>query len=168
MLKIDTRGAIAKLRKQEAKYKMGVTNRFRRLIYDILKDVSEHTPQWSGNLASNWVVEVGSAWQGFGGYDQFMFYGHVDRGDEVQAGHPSAVAISLARGKEKIEDIRWNSRVTIANHTPYAALVEQGEGPNGLKIREENRFSIPFANSHRIAMSEYAKAKYSSLGFLKV
>jgi hypothetical protein len=172
MLSISTKGAIDKLRKQEKRYKMGITVRYQKLVFKMFKDVVEHTPQWSGNLASNWVIEVGSVGEGQGGYRQLPSYAGVNwKGTAAkQAGHSDAVAIAIsyAEGSDRIGSIRWNSRVSIANHTPYAAQVEQDKAPDGRDIREENKFTIPYVNSYGIAMAEYLKAKYSAQGFLKV
>ena len=60
MLKIKAKnidGFIAKLRKHQLIVEGQVTETKRRLVRDIFTDLVEGSPQWSGNLASNWYIE---------------------------------------------------------------------------------------------------------------
>lgn len=163
MLKVKAKnidGFIAKLKKHQLLVEGQVAETKRRLVRDIFTDLVQGSPQWSGNLASNWYIEFhGST----GKYSKIRGYKSKDwrRDDPYYAGADPAVSKTLARELPKIADIRWNSKVQIVNYTPYAPYVEMGVGPDGKKIRDVNY------KYGQIAMAGYVVAKYSQLRTLK-
>ena len=78
-----------------------------------------------------------------------------------------AVGYTLRRELKYLENLRWNSKVTITNYVPYASDVEDNQGPtrNGitLGIREENKL----ASYGGVAMVGYVTAKYKNAKVLK-
>lgn len=149
----------------------------RDLTRTILIDLAEHTPQYTGNLASNWQLEVGAVHQGYGTYTQLPNY--VESKDwqwtpnpPHAAGDPQAKRIVLDNAIDALSRIRYNSKITIVNKTPYAIPVAEGLGPPKAykvgynQIRDVNKFEgQPFVPWHGVAMAEYAKAKYGSLRY---
>ena len=163
MLKIKAKnidGFIAKLKKHQLIVEGQVTETKRRLVRDVFTDLVEGSPQWSGNLASNWYIEFHG---NTGGYKKIRDYKVRDwrREDPYHVGEDPAVTKTLNRELPKIADIRWNSKIQIVNYAPYAASVEMGVGPEGRKIRGVNY------KHGQIAMAGYVIAKYSQLRTLK-
>lgn len=163
MLKIqpkNLKGFMDKLRKHKLLVEGHITETKRRLVTDVFTDLVKGSPQWSGNLASNWYIEfhgITGSYSPVSGYDEKKWY----REDPYQVGDDPAVSQTLARELAKVPKIRWNSKIDIVNYTPYAANVEAGEGPMGRPIRDENlRYG-------QIAMAAYAATKYSKLSTLK-
>ena len=163
MLKIKAKnidGFIAKLKKHQLIVEGQVTETKRRLVRDIFTDLVEGSPQWSGNLASNWYIEFHGSTGNYSkieGYKDKNWY----RKNPYQVGSEPTVTRTLNRELPKVADIRWNSKVQIVNYTPYAASVEMGVGPGGRPIRDVNY------KHGQIAMAGYVVAKYSQLRTLK-
>lgn len=163
MLKVKAKnidGFLAKLKKHKLLVEGRVAETKRRLVHDMFVDLVQGSPQWSGNLASNWYIEFHG---NTGKYSKIKGYKPKawQRDDPYSAGDDPAVSRTLARELPKIADIRWNSKVQIVNYTPYAPYVEVGSGPEGKPIREANyRYG-------QVAMAGYVTAKYSQLRTLK-
>ena len=153
-------GFMAKLRKHKLLVQGQIASTKRRLVTDVFTDLVKGSPQWSGNLASNWTIEFHGRQ---GSYNQIP--GYKEQGwandEPYKVGDDPAVSSTLARELAKIADIRWNSKVQLVNYAPYASEVEAGTGPNGRPIREENY------KYGQIAMAAYVVTKYSSLRTLK-
>ena len=163
MLKVKAKnidGFIAKLKKHKLLVQGQVAETKRRLVRDIFTDLVQGSPQWSGNLASNWYIEFHG---NEGRYSKIAGYKPKDwkRDDPYHAGDDPAVSKTLMRELPKIANIRWNSKVQIVNYAPYASDVEAGLGPDGKPIREANY------KYGQIAMAGYVTAKYSQLRTLK-
>lgn len=154
---------IKKLRNAAARHEIKVTEAYRNFVWTVFEDVVRHTPQWSGNLASNWRLEVGGAWVGHGGYRQHPHYAEEGRKlhlPPLYAGHPAATTSALEWAAPAILRVRWNSIVRVVNYSPYAEDVEAGIGPDDSAIRETNKHRGPNVPAHGIAMVEYAITKY--------
>jgi len=160
--------AIARIRKAEIDLQNKVAETKKRLVRHIITDLISNSPQWSGNLAQQWYVEyTGHS----GSYHQKHSYVPPElwrgqpfvRGEEpYHMGDNPAVSYTLGRELPKVEGIRWNTKVTIANHAPYAEEVEAGIGPNGRPIRSEN---LGYAGG--VAMVAYVTLKYKNLRYLR-
>ena len=131
-----------------------INTKYRKLVRKVFTDLVENSPQWSGNLASNWRI-------GSGGYTQIAEYDPQDWYTEnpYQMADDPAVAMTLMREVPKLDSIIYKSPVRIFNPTPYAAEVEAGEGP-GRPIREVNKL----AEYGGVAMIGYVNQKYNLLG----
>ena len=132
-----------------------INTKYRKLVRKVFTDLVENSPQWSGNLASNWRI-------GSGGYAQITGYNPQDwyKENPYQVGSDPAVAMTLMREVPKLDAITYKSPVRIFNPTPYAADVEAGQGPNGRPIREVNKL----AEYGGVAMIGYVNQKYNLLG----
>jgi hypothetical protein len=151
-----------KLDLSEARLKGAITDEYRKVVATIFEDIVKHTPQFSGNLASGWVINFTGNNQASPttlGVDRRkeMFQAKRFGADVYKRGDDPAVSETLMREVPKLADIRWNSNITIRNTISYADQVEAGEGPNGLPIRPENLYR------GQVFMAEYAVMKYSRL-----
>lgn len=159
MLKLKPIGVdsfIKKLRQQEVSLKTKVAIAKRKLIKDVFTDLVSGSPQWSGNLATNWYIEFSGT---KGSYKPDANYKPDDykSSDRFIVGDDPAVTDTLNRELSKLPHIGWNTDVTIVNYTPYAEEVESGKGPGWKAIRKEN------LKYGQIAMVGYVMTKYKSL-----
>jgi hypothetical protein len=115
-----------------------VTSEYRNLLYNIFHDVVAGTPQHSGNLASNWGIEItGSPSVRYREVSGYM-HTYYSRLAIKKMGDDPAVSSTLDRELPKLDNLRWNTKVTFVNKTPYAQDVQDNKGPNGLPIRAVN------------------------------
>lgn len=151
---------LAKLKKHQLIREGRVAETKRNLTRDVFKDLVAGSPQWSGNLASNWFIEfhgMVGAYEPIEGYSEDAW----SRNDPYKLGDDPAASNTLARELPKIAQIRWNTKIRIVNYAPYAKDVEAGQGPDGRDIRPENyRYG-------QIAMVGYVTTKYGALRTLK-
>ena len=153
-------GFIKKLRQKDLIMKGKVTEIKRKLVSDVFTDLVKGSPQWSGNLASNWYIDFHGAKSAYNPIPNYHPTYYQDS-DKYQVGMNPAVSDTLNREIPKISQIRWNTNVTIINQTPYAKEVEEGKGPDYKKIRPENH------KYGQVAMVGYVMTKYSKLKTLK-
>ena len=148
-------GLLKKLERHQARVKRGIATEKAKLARKVFVSVVEGSPQWSGNLAQNWNLELGTArgrYQAVMGYNPENWY----RPEPFQAGDDPATTIALYT-LPKLTQLKWNTPIRITNYTPYAAQVEAGQGPNGRPIRPDNyRYG-------QIAMVGYAMLKFGAL-----
>ena len=153
-------GFIKKLRQKELVMQGKVTEVKRRIVKDIFTDLVKGSPQWSGNLASNWYIEFHGAKSAYNPIANYHPSNYHDS-DKYSVGMNPAVSDTLNREIPKISQIRWNTKVIITNETPYAKEVEEGKGPGYKKIRPEN------LKYGQVAMLGYVLVKYGKLKTLK-
>lgn len=151
---------MARLEQKKALIYGQITDTKKRIVRHVLTDLVKGSPQWSGNLASQWYVEFHGQ---RGSYHQIANYSAETwyANQHYQMGDDPAVTRTLNRELPKIDGIRWNSKVRIVNYAPYAAEVEQGIGPEGQPIRDEN------LELGRVAMVAYVANKYNNIRTLK-
>ena len=167
MLKVgNSQGFIRKLRKDHVNLVNKVAETHRRIIEHILRDLVVWSPQWSGNLASNWTLEytgMPSAYQQSPRYQSpVRGQGPETEFDPYRMGSEPTVSQTIARERQKIAGIRYNTIVTIVNKTPYAKDVQDGKGPYGRNIRDVNLG--PYG---KVAMLALVTTKYNNLRTLK-
>lgn len=153
MAGLEIKGLQAFIKKSEMerlRAKAKITEGVRRVVAGVFRDVVMTTPQYSGNLASNWYIVYGS-WGS--PYHELSTHG-VRTKQPYERGDDPAVSETLDRELWKLDNIRWNSKVTIRNSTPYATEVEAGIGPNNLEIRPENKIG------GEVVMAELTAMKY--------
>lgn len=163
MLAVDTSGvgAYVKWLEEEAvALRVKVQTAFLTWGLNIHADIVELTPQWSGNLASNWAFDVGSK-----AYTATYYTGPArnqpiqdgTRGDPLYSrGMEPAVSISLARARQapipQLSD-------TIYIHNPVAYADDIENDTSDPRVRAINR--VPRSETGKIAMVTHAWAKYS-------
>lgn len=139
-----------KKQKEAIRLKAGVY--VQRKAMSVLKDALMVSPQWSGNYAYNWNIEI----TGFSGGSYSPRYKNKNNGswfleNPKKAGDPEAINAALAWNEEIIENVKWNSRITLVNRAPVAEMIEAGT----VNLRPENL--IPGG----MGVIAYLKTKYS-------
>lgn len=165
MLEIDTSGVAAYVKwldAEAARLKLEVRAIFRQWALHIHADITSLTPQWSGNLAANWALDLGSPTSpaqylaGPAEDQPFFAGGRGGKGGLFSRGMQPAVGISLERARQvglpQLGDSLW-----IHNPVVYAQAVEDdtSEPP----IRAINRW--PRTESGKVVMVSHAAMKYS-------
>jgi hypothetical protein len=137
-----------------------VTASYQQLLKKMFADLVETTPQWSGNLAQNWTVQyLGSAQARYVDRAPLM-QSKYGRTSPYMMGMDPAVTNTLNRELPKFDKIRWNTKVTFINKTPYAGEVAEGKGPSPHNpIRAVN-----LGPAGEVLMLNYVKMKYNNLG----
>ena len=150
--------------RSRARLKENVTHRFQLLATDILKELVNSTPKWSGDLAASWEVQTGKGNQGGrqGGYTELK---------SIPFEFPRPVAgdslgYALAANAGAIKAIRWNSFVSIQNHSPTLTTgdSERGDNPYGTKANNFAVNSRPQSIGALQAEVALVAAKYSYKG----
>jgi hypothetical protein len=162
---------IKKLNREKMRIEHSVAETHRRIIKHIFTDLVTLTPQWSGNLASNWYIEftgVKGAYRPVQGYVPPWEFDTTQSDPPFSRGMDPAVDVTLDRELAKLGKIRYNTKVTLKNYAPYAEDVEMGIGPpdefgNPRDIREVNILR----SYGGVAMKGYIEMKYSNLRMLK-
>lgn len=134
-----------------------VTFEYRNLLYNIFHDVVANTPQFSGNLATNWGIEIlGSSKVRYREQPGYLhtYYGRIAI---RKMGDDPAVRETLDRELPKLNNLKWNSKVTFVNKTPYAEDVAAGVGPEGRSIRQVN-----LGAAGEVVMLNGIKVKYQN------
>lgn len=134
---------------------------YRSWALAIHADITELTPQWTGNLAANWWLSI----NGTPGTEQDLGDPNVRSPGQGRAFSPysrgmePAVSISLARAAglplPQLSDILY-----IYNPVGYAQEVEDDTAEP--RIRPVNR--VPRTETGKVAMVAYAFDKYSQKG----
>lgn len=119
---------LAKLRAQGK-----ITAHYHKLVTNVLKDLSQHTPQWSGDLAASWQVVVGARSVGISSNTTSLkvhpWQALVRHPNHM--GDPEALAYALDANSQAIESIRWNSKVSIVNTNPTQYKLSEPELRDG-------------------------------------
>jgi hypothetical protein len=153
---------LAWLTKEPERIELEVRVAFRNWAVAVHADIAKLTPQWSGNLAANWAIDIGaptSTAQYLG--DASVIF-QAESKDSIYGREPysrgmqPAVSIALARGKAVgVPSLR--DTFYIHNPVTYAEEVEEDSGPR--RIRAINR--IPRSETGKIAMVAHAYTKHS-------
>ena len=161
MLAVDTSGVAAYvkwLEDEAVALRVKVQTAFLTWGLNIHADIVELTPQWSGNLASNWAFDVGSK-----AYTATYYTGPARnqydafRGDPLfSRGMEPAVSISLARARQAPIP-QLSDTIYIHNPVEYADAIETDTSDP--PVRAINR--LPRSETGKIAMVTHAWAKYS-------
>lgn len=156
---------IDSLRAAVAGQELKVTKAYQNLVYHVYKDIVYKTPQWSGQLASNWQVQIGLKSEGFvypmrphPDYGKDPLYSDFEPKNAIVNGGfiDPAVMVAMREAAVNVKRIRWNSKVAIVNPVPYAVDVEHGIAPHMTQFRPENIYA------GGTAMIQYAVMKYSN------
>lgn len=133
------------------------TGAFKGLVAEAFKYVVTGTPEWSGNLAANWRVAIGSP---TGIYTELFDrkLGRRGQPEPFNRHSPNYAAITYAYKEAAgvIPAINLSSNVVVFNPTPYAGMVEL----------DRNERGIPFIRSvnHEIEMVHSAANRFGNMG----
>ncbi len=163
---------IRRLKKERVNIERKVAETHRRVIKHIFEDLVRVTPQYSGNLVSNWYIEFTgnkASYRQIPGYVEPHLFDFTPDAQKYQMGMDPMVSTTIEREIAKLPKIRYNTKVTIVNKAPYAEDVEHAIGPddefgNPRPIREENILEAYGG----VAMKGYIEMKYSNLRYLKM
>lgn len=133
-----------------------VTEDLQERVLTMFVDLLQVTPQWSGNLVSNWQIVVGGqtraqAYQELP--NKSIAWGRIG---VHKMGDQEAVDYTLSRELPRINTIRWNSKLAFVNVAPYAEEVQRGQGPDGRAIRDVNKDAVG-----SVMMATYIATKYN-------
>ena len=146
MLKIKGATALkAKLARIQPTVEKYIAKKVESKIDAVFKDVTETTPQWSGNLVMNWRIEFGPYQERY--YESQNYVNRLDfdrTRDEVPSyymGHMRAVRIIRNEELPKLKQLaavmflgdKKTFKIKIVNYAPYAREVEMNMGPFGAK-----------------------------------
>lgn len=168
MIKVTGLTALkAKLKLAEMLAKQKVAKTVEVRIAKMFSDLVSTTPQYSGNLASNWYIEINtkSSYRPIAGYDPVNWH----RPNPFQAGSPEAVALAKSRELPKLRNLHKTlfspefQSIKIVNTAPYASDVEDGIVPSPKGIRSVNLSS----EYYPVAMKGYIIQKYGVLKYGK-
>lgn len=168
MLAIDTSGVAAYtawLEQQAAALLMDVRETYREWALAIHSEITMLTPQWSGNLAANWKLDIGSPSSGAAylagpAHDQVMAPGgRGGQGGLYSRGMYPAVGVSIARaGAVGLPSL--GDEFYIHNPVVYAQSIE--DDSNDPPVRAINR--MPREETGKVAMVEHAYFKHTQNG----
>lgn len=127
-----------KTEKQKERIKQGAANYVRAATKAVLKDLVLHTPQWSGETASSWRIDLNylpasseksplaiDDWKDLAGNNPRFL------------GDRRALTVALAEASDPLKAIRYNTVVRIVNTAPYADTLATGSEEE-LKLRKGN------------------------------
>lgn len=156
-----------KLKMDQLRLERRVTNAIQNLVWDVFTDLAVITPQWSGNMAANWFIVLGSdPTPDAIPYNVGEFWpvtrGMLDNGFfPNQQGDEEAINASMSREYNKIKRIRWNSKIRIVNPVDYADKVEGGDEDTPIR-------AVNFTGNYgRVALETYINVKYNNPSVLK-
>jgi hypothetical protein len=168
VVEIDTSGVAAfvkALQAERERLNMLVRTTYRKWAVSIQADIATLTPQWGGNLAANWYIDIGSPSSSAQDLGDPSVRSYRSKGAGLKApysrGADPAVAQSLARGQAFGIPL-ITDKIFIHNPVEYADAVELDIGPR--PIRPINR--VPRAATGKVAMVYHAQLKYSLTGNL--
>ena len=168
MIKITGLDALtAKLAKAQVMMEQKVAEVVEKKLRLVFTDLVKSTPQYTGNLASNWYIELGDK----SPYRQLPEYkppgGWVKWDEPYEMGKDPAVSNTLDREFAKLQNLRTylfsssEHKIKLVNTSPYAEAVEANQGPDNLPIRAVNIHPEYAA----VAMKGYTILKYGKMKY---
>ena len=114
-----------------------VTDRYRKFVKQVLRDLAMQTPQWSGDLAASWQIVSGSSQIPLDtGVTPFKVTAYRSI-EPKQMGDRAAVNYALQANELILRSLRWNSVVSLQNtNSTLNELTEE-------QLRVVNRPAIP-------------------------
>lgn len=135
---------------------------FRRQILVMFNDLVRHSPQWSGDFASNWWATSKS---GGGSYTPIAFKGHTSsHKDNIhQMGDYETIANTLRRANGIV--VNYKFPMYFVNHTPLAFLDDyvygEGQPYPGAHMSAYQKVRPQNLVGGTVALGAYLAGKYS-------
>lgn len=159
----------AKIARMQATVETRVAKTVEIKLSAMFSELVAITPQYTGNLASNWYIDVGSAptYRPINAYRSPEVWEKLS--DPYQLGSDPAVTTTTGRELRKLKDLRrliftqGLRTIRIVNTAPYASDVEVGVGPRGRLLREVNlrdKYGLDIMKSYIVV--KYGKLKYGA------
>ena len=130
---------VSKTKKQQAQIKRGAANYVRAVAKEVLVTLAENTPQWTGNTAAAWRIDISNAPASFFTYEVFnrepwQTYRNEDKVpgsmldsvviiDPYFKGDDPAVNFALKENARALALIKYNSKIRIVNMEPYSSVL---------------------------------------------
>lgn len=134
--------AITKLRKHQVAIVGNITKTKREVVAAVLKDLVKYSPQWSGNLASQWYIEFHGSTGSYAPIANYDSNTWQSNKSPYKMGDNPAVSLTVQRELAKLDSLRWNSKVSIYNYAPYAKeVLEEQKSVNGKSLRPVNQYA---------------------------
>ena len=102
-----------------------INHNYRLFVIDVLSELVENTPQWSGDLAASWRVAASGVTQRTGGTNKSPF-----KADPYEypaphfRGDKEALDYVLYTNSSVIDSIRYNTHVTIFNANKTGQIID--------------------------------------------
>lgn len=124
---------VTKTAKQKAQVKRGAENLVKRMARTVLKDLVLNAPQWSGETASSWRIDLNyrSASESRGSSLKVEDWTSVLPNPSYK-GDSEAWVDALAANTDALKAIKYNSKVRLVNISPYAVELATGDS-SGLR-----------------------------------
>lgn len=108
---------------------------FRGLCAQVFSYVLRGTPEWTGNLAASWKLNVGAPAIGYSDtvFKDVMLGGVALNPEPFSRVRPNEAAIVYATqiAKQELAAVRLGAPVYITNNAPYAGEVENDQNKSG-------------------------------------
>lgn len=125
---------VQKLERDKRRIKTTATQHVRSQVLRVYKFVLERTPQYSGDLVSNWRLNIGvgssSAYVPHPNKDEFDGIGGYSA-VYTQSEFKSNWMPQLKRARQEVLSVRWNSRIALVNYAPHAYDLTVGAALDG-------------------------------------
>ncbi len=169
MLKVaGVRQTLAELKSAKLKIEVAAAQRYRNLVEVMFIDIVSHTPQYTGNLAANWVIAVGTGNTEGSGTSFTRVFNTPGKEYASEAGDEQAIAFAIDNSVEALARIKYNSAVAIINTASYSEDVDAGIPPAGRQIRKVNKYFGSYVPPHGVAMAAYVEMKYENLRYKRL
>jgi hypothetical protein len=158
MIHVDTSGVPQfnrELTLAFAEFERQITVSFQAKILSYYFELVYHTPQYSGDLASNWNVSRDSPDTTYSEHpDKYRASAAAAYEPDFEPkymGHPDAVNMAVSRAQDRVMTLNWRDRVFFHNPTPIAEKVEN----HRIILRPVNLVN------GRVEMAQHMANKYS-------
>jgi len=142
-----------KTESMKARIKSSATSYVQRQVFVVLKEAVRVSPQYSGDYAFNWVIEVKGAQ---GAYDHRYKKNPWFTETPRQQGDLEIIAAVMKYAEDVRPLIKWNSIVSLKNYSPTAEIIESGK----VHLRRVNLVEAPEG------VIAYLNTKFKYLGKL--
>jgi hypothetical protein len=124
---------------QKAQIRQGAANYVRQSVRTVLRELVLNTPQWSGNTAASWRIDLNSlpADEGYSRLWRDDWMEVLDEGGPAFIGNKLAWKVALEDNATAFKAIRYNSNIRIVNVAPFADELATGDVKD-LKLRKGN------------------------------
>lgn len=137
-----------------------VNKQFRQRALIMFNDLVRHSPQWSGDFASNWHVHMDPSHYT---YEPSPSKGHTTKDSARQMGDMTAIRGTIVRANSVVVD--YTKPLYFTNATPIVFMGDlvfgAGQPYKGANYPEVTKLRPVNLLNGKVALSSYLRAKYS-------
>lgn len=115
----------AKLARLQARVEGKAEDRLRERATAVLEELTLNTPQWSGDTASSWVVNITGSYVKSYSNRKVTPWNQIGtpffRGDKEAYYHANRESL------DALINLKWNSKISIINTSPTAGRLDSGK-----------------------------------------